>query len=392
MKFNKWTLGLAALGVVSLASVAQAEEKLNPIRAALESTSISGYIDTSIEANFCPHDDSPFITEEDSSWPGIPFRTDTKRNGFNLNVVKLTLQKALDEGEWASGYRFDLLVGPDAVGYNPAAESEGTEALAIKQAYIALRTPVGNGIDWKVGVFDTIIGYESFEAGNNPNFSRSWGWAVEPTQHTGLLATYRFNDNVSASAGIANTLTPGINARNDNTGIDSYWCKTYMGSIALTAPDNWGFLSGSTLYSGIVAGHADGGSHSQVNYYVGATVSTPVTGLRAGFAFDYVDNLGGAPEGDYQDDVMVIGGYVSYQATEKLSLHGRVEYGHLCYYFNDDGTDNGHEDVWGITATAQYDLWKNVISRLEFRYDDWRASWTGSQHNLAMYLNMIYSF
>jgi hypothetical protein len=25
--------------------------------------------------------------------------------------------------------------------------------------------------------------------------------------------------------------------------------------------------------------------------------------------------------------------------------------------------------VWAMTATAQYDLWKNVISRLEFRWD-----------------------
>ena len=35
MKFNKWTLGLAALGVVSLASAARAEEKASPIMTAL---------------------------------------------------------------------------------------------------------------------------------------------------------------------------------------------------------------------------------------------------------------------------------------------------------------------------------------------------------------------
>jgi len=25
--------------------------------------------------------------------------------------------------------------------------------------------------------------------------------------------------------------------------------------------------------------------------------------------------------------------------------------------------------IWAMTATAQYDLWKNVISRVEFRWD-----------------------
>ena len=33
--------------------------------------------------------------------------------------------------------------------------------MTLRQAYIALRTPLGNGIDWKIGVFDTIVGYES---------------------------------------------------------------------------------------------------------------------------------------------------------------------------------------------------------------------------------------
>ena len=51
MKFNKWTLGLAAVGAVSLTSVAQAEEKMNVLQTAMTSTTISGYVDTSIQFN-----------------------------------------------------------------------------------------------------------------------------------------------------------------------------------------------------------------------------------------------------------------------------------------------------------------------------------------------------
>ncbi|MFO1511436.1 MAG: hypothetical protein U1F83_00740 [Verrucomicrobiota bacterium] len=47
MKFNKWTLGLAAVGTVSLPSIAQAEEKVSVVQTALSSTTISGYVDTS---------------------------------------------------------------------------------------------------------------------------------------------------------------------------------------------------------------------------------------------------------------------------------------------------------------------------------------------------------
>ena len=35
--------------------------------------------------------------------------------------------------------------------------------------------------------FDTIVGYESTTAGNNPNYSKSYGYNIEPTTHTGIL-------------------------------------------------------------------------------------------------------------------------------------------------------------------------------------------------------------
>ena len=49
MKMNKWTMGLAAAGVVSLASAAQAEE--NSVLTALSSTVISGSAEVSYNGN-----------------------------------------------------------------------------------------------------------------------------------------------------------------------------------------------------------------------------------------------------------------------------------------------------------------------------------------------------
>jgi hypothetical protein len=400
MKFNKWTMSLAALGVVSIGSVARAEEaQMNPIQTALASTVISGYVDTSYEHTFDPDKESPAFS--------IPFRGDNKLNGFNLNVVKLSLEKAMDESEWASGYKVDLLFGPDAVGYNPSSNvtttdgDEGSLAdFAIKQAYVALRTPVGNGIDWKFGVFDTIIGYESFDAVSNPNFTRSWGYAIEPTQHTGLLGTYRINDYVSVSVGLANTLSAGINNRNTELGTESYLRKTWMGSIAVTAPDSMGALAGSTLYAGVVGGFpgadwdalngggSSGASEDQINYYAGATVTTPVAGLKLGLALDYVSNTTGVDGAD----TWVAGLYASYQATEKLSVHGRFEYGNAddnSPVFLDSGED---EDVIGITGTLQYNLWANVVSRVEVRWDKVEPDSSDDETAFSAYLNLIYKF
>lgn len=361
MKINQWTLGLAAVGVVSLASAVNAEESMNAIQTALSATTISGYVDTSIEWD----NGDDYATFGGS----IPFRSG-KEDGFNLNVVKLSIEKAMDEAEWAAGYKVDLLFGPDAVGYNSSVNGDNTSDFGVKQAYVALRTPVGNGIDWKVGVFDTIIGYEVFEAGNNPNFTRSWGYAIEPTQHTGVLGTYRITENIAVAGGIANSEYAGINLRSDNPSD-----KTWLASLAISAPEDMGFLGGSTVYGGVVLGSGGAGVPAQDNIYLGATVNTPLSGLKAGAAFDVVS------EGAV-GDAWSFGIYASWQTTEKLSLHGRLE--KIDFQAGQAG------DIIGLTLTAQYDLWANVISRFEVRYDDQDSA--GGEDATGAFLNFIYVF
>ena len=51
-------------------------------------------------------------------------------------------------------------------------------------------------------------------------------------------------------------------------------------------------------------------------------------------------------------------------ATEKLSAYARAEYASSTY-----ATTFGTRKVVETTATLQYDLWKNVMTRVEFRWD-----------------------
>jgi hypothetical protein len=396
MKLNKWTVGLAAVGAISLSSAVQAEEtEMNVVNAMTSGTTISGYVSTSFAYNF--------NTATGGQNGAAPLST-SKANGFNLDVVNLTLEKPLDESEWAAGYKVEMLFGPDAAGYNPSVASGNTNGVAnsdvgIKQAYVNLRAPVGNGLEFKMGVFDTIIGYEAYNYNANPNYTRSLAWSIEPTQHTGLLASYQVNDIVSVMGGFANTMNAVINQRptaangNLNSTKDQ-WNLTYMGAVAVTAPEDMGALAGSTLYGGVIYGTS---SDNQTSYYVGGTVSPGVEGLSLGAAFDYVDlqNTGSSWVG---------GLYASFQATEKLSLHGRGEYQRL----NSGNTpaaiagSDANANAWGATLTAQYDLWQNVISRLEYRWDNNNYTDTGAfgdaqggptlnnAHMVA--LNVIYSF
>ena len=415
MKFNKWTVGLAALGVVSLVSAradeapaaAPAAAVQNYLETSTKGISISGYVDTSVEWAMYPG------TERSAESPigAIPFRSgvnSSKQDGFNMNVVELNIEKPLDEAPAASGFKIQLIAGPDAEWYNQNnpndPNSYADNGFAIKQAYVAVRAPVGNGIDFKIGVFDTIIGYEVFESGSNPNFTRSWGYNLEPTEHEGILASYKVNDNISASFGIANTLSPGIEARNNKDGpggFDSFWCKTYMASLTLTAPQSWGFLGGSALYAGFVQGFSTAGDNSpnlsldddQLNFYMGAVINTPVAGLTAGLAYDYVDYS--IARGPGNAEINNIGVYSTYKVTEKLSVSGRYEYGWRGNSTSGTGTISQGDlpndtCYWGLTGTIQYDIWQNVISRLEIRHEE-DSSFTESC-GTGLYLNLIYKF
>ena len=51
MKVNKWTMSLTALGLVSMPATGSAEEKVNQVWTALSSTTISGYVNTSMHWN-----------------------------------------------------------------------------------------------------------------------------------------------------------------------------------------------------------------------------------------------------------------------------------------------------------------------------------------------------
>ncbi len=371
MKINKWTLGLAAAGVVSLGSVAQAEEASEHLMTAVSGTQISGYVSTT--ASWMAGTGSRVF----GGLPGRSFHDGiAKQDGFNLDVIDLTVSKSLDEGEWAAGYKAEMWFGPDGAAYGSASTFGNGEDFNIRQAYVELRAPVGNGLDFKVGVFDTVIGYEVTNHDANPNVGRSYGWGIEPTSHTGILASYKITDFLSISAGVANNgLANPINAKQP---VESD--KSYMAGLYLTAPEDWGFLSGATLSGGVVestisgspfAGAGFGGGQSDVlNYYVGLALPLPIEGWSVGAAWDYQGSSAAGPNTSYYANAVAL--YLSAGVTEKLKINLRADYttASTGFYYGNSGLDTDAQNaLMSVTTTVDYSLWENVISRLEVRWD-----------------------
>ena len=440
MKFNKWTMGLAAIGVVSLASAARADEtatKFDKVNTALSNTTLSGYVDVGAEFNpgGVGYGEDYYYSAQPNGYPGSRGYTGgpgyyafAKANGFYLNSVDLALDKPQDESPWASGYHVELMFGPDAT---PASYTGNDGTTAIRQAYITLRTPIGNSaIDWKAGVFDTIIGYESTTDGANPNYTRSYGYTMEPTTHTGILATFKATDWISLSAGIADTyyngyyggFLPGVNS---GTSANAMNWPTVMGSVALTAPDSWGWAKGATFNAGVINNggnsyYSNQGGGGATSLYAGATVPTPLTALKVGASFDYLEMHNQAAYGynPGNDNIWDVALYGSYQFNDKLSLNLRGEYLNQSgagynsatvlvpyvqngYYYNNYYYNYIAPNVEAVTATLQYALWANVLSRVEFRWDHAEhgtpfaygsSGQYGTANAFTLALNLIYQF
>jgi hypothetical protein len=400
MKFNKWTLGLAAVGVVSMASTVRAvDEKLVPLNTAVSSTTISGYVDVAAQYNAGDPSGSDNPTAVNQ-----PFGLSTgKVDGFSLNDVVISLDKPLDESPWAAGYHIDLNWGADAV--TPVA---GTP---VRQAYVVLRTPVGNGIDWKVGGFDGVTGYEGNTGYANPNYTRSYAYQINPASELGLLASYKVVDGVAFNLGMAQRGTTFAYAGQAPVSLSS---KDYIATMALTAPESWGWLKGSTLNAGTVQGFDNGAVN---NYSVNATIATPVTGFKVGLAFDAAQTLTqnsgfapapivpGAPGSNVAWQGQVYGLYLCYQATEKLAFNLRGEYADPSggpQWVDNTGVQRKLPTFQELTATVEYDLWANVVSRMELRWDHagsgvWYNGGSGTgapsvKNSYMLALNLVYKF
>ena len=134
----------------------------NFVETAQKGVKLSGYVDTGYSYNF---------TGASSGTSNVAGRigSDTAAKGdFNLYAVKIALEKAMtSENKAQAGFRADVMIGEDAnylinrgTGANLSNTNQNSNSLFLEQAYVSIRAPVGNGWDFKVGKFVSILGYE----------------------------------------------------------------------------------------------------------------------------------------------------------------------------------------------------------------------------------------
>lgn len=353
---------------------------------------LSGYVDAGYQYNFSSFNGAQALHggAPNSVW-GHKLPTDSQPRGdFDLNAVKIALEKPLsDANELQAGFRVDLMMGEDVSslgGTNGGNGSQFSDNIFLQQAYVQFRAPVGNGLDFKVGKFVSLLGYEVMERPANLNISYGNLFALNPRWHTGVLTSYRFNDIVDAKFGVVN----GWNIDNNlgsfgNEGWDGYG---FTGAVNVTAPGGNANIQNAFYYSFNEGGPVLGNNTSSPdngtvfvwdmwgNWAPKFANDKLLLGFNTVFGVaDVSTNESHYPGTGGPNDETTWWGvalYSKYQFTDIFSLAGRFDYMH-----NDDGMKFGNdpdlfecnEDVWSWTLTAGFDIIENMMLRVEYRGD-----------------------
>jgi hypothetical protein len=434
------------------------DQGINYVETAQKGITLSGYVDTSYTEQFGgsgQYGQVGNVSGGPANGQAALRQFDTSNNTFNVNAVKIALEKALpDKNEWAAGFRIDTIYGSDAKYLGDTAFNGGggnTSGLALEQALVKFRIPVGNGLDIYMGKFVTFLGYEVIESPANLNFSRGLLFTnAIPLTNTGIYADYKFNDTVEVKLGIVdgwnNSTSSSAASQNVFTNTvgspdDSGIHKAITGQINVNAPGKNANITQSFIYSP----NGDAGATENNTAAIAATAGIPNIGsvdngplfvydiwgnwnptfvkdsaLTLGFNADFGYN-GASGQPDLQSPAagtnplqfvhisnrdsntwVGVAMYASYKVTKVFTLSARGEYLHEDAALNPKfGVAGVNNDDFSETLTASFNIWDNLLTRVEYRYDHYTNGSTGgpllnatgtfgSANEIS--LNAVYSF
>jgi len=284
----------------------------------------------------------------------------------------------------------------------------GNQFVDPTQYYLTYTAPFGSGVSFEAGRFVTLLGAEIIPVYNNQNFNESRGLLFnlgEPLTHTGIRASYTFNDYVSATGGLNNGWDDPASTSNGGPNVEGeLTLNTKDKSLALVING----IFGPNVQPSNTASIPPGKTKS--NQELGAI--DPILTWKPAF----VPNLTLQAEYLYasQDGPAINGhsatwqgaaGYVVYDWTPAVESATRAE------FFDDmDGarTNGEAQTLWELTQTISYKIPEvtGLIARLEYRHDNssqnsftnnnFVSPATGSQHlwhgQDTLAANFIYAF
>ena len=287
--------------------------------------------------------------------------TTQRVNELTPNMIEGYVRKDVDESSrW--GMEFAVQGGYDVTGEVPNASvrngppyQDAKTFSHFARANVSYLAPVGTGLKLTAGLFNSYIGYESFYAKDNFNYTRAYAPDYSPYFMFGVAAEYQINRAVKSTFYVINRFN-FLSHPNDLPGYGTQIQWAASPSITLTqnfyyGPDQtntdlryWRFFSDS-----IIQWKQDELTIALV-YDIGTERAIPEAGGQRGY---------------WTGSAL----YTHWQFTRRWALAIRPE-----LYYDPDGTMTGaRQFLKAITTTLEYKLpIAATITRLrmEYRYDD----------------------
>lgn len=330
--------------------------------------------------------DTAFIFNTNTPVPPNPSTNnlrvfDTNADGFMLNNMQLNLEKKISRDSPA-GFRVDLDFGQDAQAIHSNGLGIGGafapvtalsyDSFDLQQAYgqfmFPRSIPFADTLSFKAGKFATLMGAEVIESMNNWNYSRSllFGYAI-PFTHTGLRIYWKPSSDVpfDGTVGIVNGWDQGVDLNRAKT---------------IEVQANYSPLEALTLTAGGMFGPERADSNKDYRCLVDLIATYKVTDrltLKANYDYAWEKDATSVtavlvdPKNGSWDGLAI---YAKYDILDWWSVAARWE-----YLRDMDGMRTGVVNtaampvtdlfVTEITLTNEFRLYKDIIARLEYRYD-----------------------
>ena len=305
---------------------------------------------------------------------------DVNSNELRPNLAQFVLEKEAEaSGDWKdrAGFKVKFNAGRDSDFIGGVNLSTWAD---FQEFYVQYIAPIGKGLNLQLGQINTLIGYEVVESPHNPNYSRSWLFGLgQPFTTRGGRVSYEFTERVSLSVGVISFINSARgNSRHDplmeaaTTIAPSERVKVTLYGLAGPRPGSVGTSGGNIL---LVGGFASFQATEQTSLVIESYYANQANSSRVSESGNARWNgVAGYVIHDFNRQWGVrfraelfedAGGFVSCEGTTAYQPKANVCFGAT----PTTAAPFIAQTLWEITSTVQYKPFKSLITRLEFRYD-----------------------
>ncbi|MDX1410991.1 MAG: outer membrane beta-barrel protein [Nitrospirales bacterium] len=302
-----------------------------------------------------------FNFPDNHQWRSKP--TTPQVNEFSLNIAHGYLRKPIKEfNRW--GFEFGVQTGENSNGLVGQALLQsftsdvplvgGADVLRhLSHLNASYLLPVERGLRFRFGLSNSYIGYESFYAKDNFNYTRTYIADFSPYFMFDADAQYEVSEDITTNFYLLN----GFYHLSNPTGLPSYGVRL---DWKLTPK----FLFRENFFWGPVQDNID---PEFWRLFFDQFVEWKKDQLTLALAYDIGTEIDSAAEGNPR--VFWMGGafYSDWQFLRYWSVAARPE-----FYWDPQGTISGNRQLlWAITTTAKYDLpveRNKILLWWEYRY------------------------